>query len=609
MMKNIPINIKPNPEHSKTNALKKKSSKNEPNNNFEDVLSKKDIINKKANAKSKKTVKSDKLSINDNKNNNHNDNKKLLKNEKISNLDVSELLSPVLLVTQDEVNEIKLPDEISAQSLTLNLNSKNSILDKKTSNEKIEVISKNVITDKLLSSTDKVSGVLKSQQSSKKHDVVQNLLSQVTLPKTTEKHSLDNLKTLQQASTQTTQNSKVETKELKANIKIDSDLLNNNLVKNNQSALKNDTIKETVTVNANLNRSLKEALNLSSLPSKKQVSERVNNLVQSALKTNVGVKLNAAPHTTLKNLVNAMAKIETVNKTNTKEILPSDNSSKKASSKLIPDEIIKNVTNKDEAVKNKNSQIVANIPNVKNFKIDPKEPKITVKSNLNGEEKKTKKIDTLHNITTNVTKPIASNYSSNVVPSEISQNFKPIKAAAFDKVEAPAPLNHIAEIKISNVKTSGALQHMDVELKPEGLGKVVAKVKLHDNKLIIEVKAENKETARLLSLNEKMLKDSIVKENSHTTKDVQIIISSKDDIKAMSETKQENSSFSNNSHKSPQQFAQNFEGNNSHANHSDRRFSKKPSYLDNISNNGIFDSDGSINENNSKSSADNLLII
>lgn len=147
---------------------------------------------------------------------------------------------------------------------------------------------------------------------------------------------------------------------------------------------------------------------------------------------------------------------------------------------------------------------------------------------------------------------------------------------------------------------------MDIVLKPDGLGKVTAQMQFHDDKLVVEIKAENKETARLLSLNEKILKDNIFKENINSNKDVHIVITSKDDIKSMSETRQENSSSFNN-HNRSQQFTQDFSGNNSQADHFDRRFSKKPSYLDN--NEEILGLNGNIDEDKSKTSSDHLLVI
>lgn len=192
----------------------------------------------------------------------------------------------------------------------------------------------------------------------------------------------------------------------------------------------------------------------------------------------------------------------------------------------------------------------------------------------------------------------------------VNSSIRTITDAPAVKTSSFTPLYHITDIKITNVKTTGSLQHMDIELKPEGLGKVVAKMKTDHDKLIIEVKTENKETARLLSLNEKALKDSLIRDNKQTGKEILITISSKDEVKSLSEAKQDSSSSFNNHQKSQQHFSQNFDGSNSQANHPDRRFSKKASYLDNISNNDDFlNSDGNIDEADHKINNTNLLII
>ena len=208
-------------------------------------------------------------------------------------------------------------------------------------------------------------------------------------------------------------------------------------------------------------------------------------------------------------------------------------------------------------------------------------------------------------------KPVSLNvkkqkHNLNFIPLNTPSSFPLIKQASSDKVANVTPLNHIADMKFTNIKFNGVLQHMDIVLKPDGLGKVTAKMQFHDDKLVVEIKAENKETARLLSLNEKILKDNIFKDNISSNKDVHIVITTKDEIKSMSEMRQENNSSFNNNNRS-QQFAQDFSGSNPQADHTDRRFSKKTSYLD--SNEGISGLNGNIDEDNFKASSDHLLII
>ena len=137
------------------------------------------------------------------------------------------------------------------------------------------------------------------------------------------------------------------------------------------------------------------------------------------------------------------------------------------------------------------------------------------------------------------------------------------------------PIEHLTEVKFVNIRSQGNLQHMDIILKPDGLGHVSAKLQLQDNKLIVEVWAENKDTARLLSLNEKMLKDSISNGNLNLSKDVQITILNKYEVGALNESKADNNSAFNGQHKHSQ-FFQDFSGQQQQhqAGHFEHRFGK-----------------------------------
>ncbi len=399
--------------------------------------------------------------------------------------------------------------------------------------------------------------------------------------------------------------------------------------------VKDIKVKKPTTNNIFLgNRYVNESIKLASLPSAKNLENKINKLVEfvTQISKSPEARLDVANDSSGKLNVNDKVNIEMSKKVAAlsdpikikhseehlvEPIISKPNKKadhlempvstingakvKKAEihSKDLPSKIIADALNN-----NTNRDIKQDLSYEKDSKNFPKLSKSQTNKEIPLEKIKDKKEVVLD-------KPVSLNIkkkqdNSGFVSLNMNSSFPVTKQVNTDKVINVVPLNHIADIKFTNIKSNGVLRHMDIVLKPDGLGKVTAQMQFHDDKLVVEIKAENKETARLLSLNEKILKDNIFKENINSNKDVHIVITSKDDIKSMSETRQENSSSFNN-HNRSQQFTQDFSGNNSQADHFDRRFSKKPSYLDN--NEEILGLNGNIDEDKSKTSSDHLLVI
>lgn len=142
-------------------------------------------------------------------------------------------------------------------------------------------------------------------------------------------------------------------------------------------------------------------------------------------------------------------------------------------------------------------------------------------------------------------------------------------------IEKPlANFSALVGVEVTNVRKQGDLQQIDLVLKPEHLGKLVAKLRFIDKQMLVEIQAPNKDIAKTLMLNENLLKDAIKNAGLSHKHELKLIISDKSGAANILHTKR-NEVVTSAPAINPNDGLENFLGGNSDAPNSERKKFKK----------------------------------